>query len=124
MNPYLRASMICLIFSALMLWLFLAGCAGTYTAMGGSSQAATYAIFVVGELHPVRVAVGPWGPREYLQSIAMAQVWLNGEWKWLCINFPAVNTCPRDPEFDPQQYYGPVVWFRDHVMPGMVVENQ
>jgi hypothetical protein len=122
MNPYLRASLICFALCGLILYLVY-GCA-TYTAMGESSQAATYAISVVGEKHPVRVAWGFWGLRESLIAYAQAQVWMYGQWQWLCVNFPAVYTCPRDPEFDPQQYYVPSAWFQDYVLPRMVVENQ
>lgn len=123
MSPYLRASLICFAIAAIALWIFLTmGCA-TYTAMGACAESATYAISTVGEKHPVRVATGLWGPRERLYTHAQAQVWLDGEWKFLCVDFPSVETCPRDPEFSPMEYYVPWVWFAGR-MSRMIRENR
>ena len=74
--------------------------------MGVCRHDATYAISVMGEQHPVRVARGYWGIADH----ARAQAYLDGAWRWLCVDYPDVITCAGDTGFQPTQYYKPKIW--------------
>lgn len=123
MNPYFRASMICLAIAVIVLWVFLTvGCADkdNVEIMGVCRHEATYAISVFGEKYPVRVAVGD---RQGVYH-SQAQAWVGNDWRWLSVgsNF-VVRICAKDETFTPKYYYVPWVWFAER-MSRMVTENR
>ena len=106
MNPYLRASIICLFLALVMLTVWILEGCQSYTVTGVCRHEATYAISVMGEQNPVRVARGYWGTTDH----ARAQAYLDGAWRWLCVDYPDVITCAGDTGFQPNQFYKPMIW--------------
>jgi len=106
MNPYLRASIICLFLALVVVVIFLLEGCQSYTVTGVCRHEATYAISVMGEQHPVRVARGYWGRSDHVR----AQAYLDGAWRWLCVDYPDVITCAGDTGFAPTQFYKPQIW--------------
>ena len=66
----------------------------------------TYAMTVIGEKHSVRAVVGTLNNKPYSQ----AQAWNDNQWKYLCIDYPAVYFCETDKNFIPTQFYNPQIW--------------
>ena len=106
MNPYLRASIICLFLALVVLTIWIIEGCQSYTVTGVCRHEATYAISVMGEHHPVRVAAGP----SSIGTHARAQAYLDGNWWWLCVDYPDVYPCAGDLGFRPIYYYTPRVW--------------
>jgi hypothetical protein len=117
MNPYLRASLICLIVCALCVVVWLQGC--SQGIMGACRHDSTLAIAIAGEKWPVRVVVGDRQGALHSQ----AQAWIDGKWEWLVIKNGAVYQTAKDDTFKEQSYYIPWVWF-GMVMNYMVKENR
>lgn len=69
-----------------------------------------YAMCVMGEKYPVRATEGLWGTRQH----SRAQAFIDGEWKWLHVDFPAVYIGAGDrqgnEEYRPTQFYKPMIW--------------
>ena len=66
-----------------------------------------YAMAVMGEKYPVRATSGLWGTREH----SRAQVFKDGEWRWLHVDFPAVYIGVGDAGYTPREFYIPLIWF-------------
>ena len=117
MNPYLRIALIHFAIAAIALILLLQGCAPTYT--GVCRHEATYAISVVGERVPVRVAVGKIRHERHAQ----AQAFISGEWRYLAVKGREVFPGSPDGGFVVTGYYHPVGWLRQ-VNQWMIQENK
>lgn len=108
MDRNLRMAILHFLIAALVIWIWLCleGCVPSHSVMGVCRHEATFAMSVMGEKHECRVAQGLWGGRLH----AKAQVFLDGQWKWLCVDYPAVFPCRGDDGFTPNQFYIPKVW--------------
>jgi len=116
-NPYLRASLICFALCGLLMYLVW-GCANNGIS-GVCRHEATYAVSVMGEKYPARVAVGYRSGAYHSQ----AQVAQNNDWRWLCVEYPEVYVCAADATFEPHRYYVPWVW-NIQMISGMVEDNR
>jgi len=106
MNPYLRASRICFAIAAAIWAVMLIEACQHYAIYGVCRHDSTYAMSVMGERHPVRVAVGDWQGGYH----SRAQAFIDGEWQWLCVDYPEVHACKGDEGFRPQYIYKPKIW--------------
>jgi len=137
LNPYLKASLTCFTLCALILiyafssvpaslgakesdmfgwWKAIFKTKGT---PGVCRHEATYAITVMGEKYPVRVAGGDYQGARHAQ----AQAWINGEWRWLAVDYGVVSIVAEDPNFRHSEYYVPWVWYQ-MILADMVPENR
>ena len=106
MNPYLRASIICFAIAAAIWAVMLIEACQHYAVFGVCRHESTYAMAVMGEKHPVRVQVGDWQGCYHCR----AQAFIDGEWQWLCVDYPEVHACKGDEGFRPNQVYKPKIW--------------
>lgn len=82
-------------------------CDQRYEVYGVCRHDATYALCVAGKIYPTRMTFGDWGrPAGHNKS----QAFVNGEWKWLCVDYPAVYFCPGDDGYIDKVYYTSKSW--------------
>jgi len=76
---------------------------------GNNKNDAIYAITVMGEKHPVRVMIGKLNGEQYVK----AQAWKDNDWKYLCIDYPAVYFCEIEKDVIVSHYNNPKIWLYD-----------
>jgi len=86
--------------------MFLFACIQRYEVYGVCRHDATYALTVAGEKYPVRMTYGLWGTRGHNK----AQAFKDGQWRWLCVDYPNVYFCSGDNGYVENSYYNPRVW--------------
>lgn len=106
MNPFLKASLVCFIIAIIALLLFLLSCEKHYDMFGNADDKTTYAMVVMGEKYPIRASVGKLDNKQYSQ----AQAFHENQWKYLCIDYPAVYFCEADTGFVATNFYNPMIW--------------
>lgn len=94
------------IFLIFIAFLFLS-CNQRYEMYGVCRHEATYAMCVAGKLYPSRMTFGDWGrPAGHNK----AQAFKDGQWRWLCVDYPAVYFCPGDAGYIEKTFYTAKTW--------------
>ena len=101
----IREALICWTIAAAALYLLLTGCAaGPRVIKGECRHEATYARSVFGE------QLGYWRQDAFVGLHSQAQAFVDGQWRWLCVDFPLVYQCSAEPRFFPDRYFTFLEW--------------